>query len=275
MRQLLGSGPIRKMKTTLDAPVVYRLPLGDAEVAMNPLIGRPLSMRFSGRILCVACGRETKKSFAQGYCFPCFRSLAECDLCIMRPETCHFHLGTCRDPGWAQDHCMQQHLVYIANSSGLKVGITRGSQIPTRWIDQGASQAIPVLRVRNRHHSGLIEAAIKKHVSDRTDWRRMLKGIAPMDDFAERTNDILEAARGELETLTDHQGDIEWELLDEPVVQIEYPVETYPEKVSSLGFDKTPDVSGLLVGIKGQYLILDQGVINMRKFSGYDIELAA
>jgi hypothetical protein len=263
------------MKSELTSPVAYRLPLGETEVAMNPLIGNPLSMRFSGRIVCVHCGRETKKSFNQGYCYPCFRALAECDLCIMRPETCHFHQGTCRDPAWAADHCMQRHLVYIANSSGLKVGITRGSQVPTRWIDQGASQAIPVFRVRNRLHSGLIEAAIRKHVSDRTDWRRMLKGVTPVDDLADRAQAILDAARPDLEQLAGAGESLSWERLDEPVIHIDYPVETYPEKVSSLSFDKTPEVTGTLAGIKGQYLILDRGVINMRKFSGYEISLSA
>ena len=274
MTDLLGSGPIRKMISELKSPVAYTLPLGDARVAMNPLVGTMLTMRFSWRILCVACGRETKKSFNQGYCFPCFRSLAECDLCVMRPETCHFHLGTCRDPAWAEDHCMQSHVVYIANSSGLKVGITRGSQIPTRWIDQGATQAVPVFRVKSRFHSGLIESALKKHVSDRTDWRRMLKGANPIEDLAASAKSIVETASADMEGLNDGQGVLQPVRLDESVVEIEYPVVEYPEKVSSLNFDKTPEVRGLLQGIKGQYLILDGGVINMRKFTGYEVELS-
>ena len=274
MTELLGSGPIRKMISELKSPVTYTLPLGDAKVAMNPLVGKTVTMRFSGRILCVACGLETKKSFNQGYCFPCFRSLAESDLCIMRPETCHFHLGTCRDPAWAEDHCMQSHVVYIANSSGLKVGITRGSQIPTRWIDQGATQAVPVFRVKSRFHSGLIESALKKHVSDRTDWRRMLKGANPIEDLAASAKSIVETASADMEGLNDGQGVLQPVRLDESVVEIEYPVVDYPEKVRSLNFDKTPEVRGLLQGIKGQYLILDGGVINMRKFTGYEVELS-
>jgi hypothetical protein len=169
---------------------------------------------------------------------------------------------------------MQSHVVYIANSSGLKVGITRGSQIPTRWIDQGATQAVPVFRVKSRFHSGLIESALKKHVSDRTDWRRMLKGVNPIEDLAASAKNILETASADMEGLNDGQGVLQPERLDESVVAIEYPVAEYPEKVSSLNLDKTPEVSGLLQGIKGQYLILDRGVINMRKFSGYEVELS-
>lgn len=275
MTRLLGQGTIRKMRTVLDAPVRYSLPLGDTSVAMNGLLGQWLSLRHSGRIECVACGRETRKSFNQGYCYPCFKRLAECDLCILRPETCHFHLGTCRDPAWAGDHCMQAHVVYIANSSGLKVGITRESQLPTRWIDQGASQAVPVFRVRNRLHSGLIEVTLKRYVSDRTDWRRMLKGNDRLPDLAGKAAAILDTARTDLDALAESRADLHWELLDGEVTEITYPVEAFPAKVMSHSLDKADTVSGVLQGIKGQYLIMDSGVINMRKFAGYEIGLYA
>ena len=275
MTRLLGQGTIRKMRTVLDAPVQYSLPLGETSVAMNDLLGQWLSLRHSGRIECVACGRETRKSFNQGYCYPCFKRLAECDLCILRPETCHFHLGTCRDPAWAGDHCMQAHVVYIANSSGLKVGITRESQLPTRWIDQGASQAVPVFRVRNRLHSGLIEVTLKRYVSDRTDWRRMLKGNDRLPDLAGKAAAILDTARTDLDALAESRADLHWELLDGEVTEITYPVEAFPAKVMSHSLDKADTVSGVLQGIKGQYLIMDSGVINMRKFAGYEIGLYA
>ena len=275
MTKVLGSGALRKMKTKLAGPVEYQLPLGDELVDLNPLVGHPLRLKFTGEIRCIHCGRETKKSFNQGYCFPCFKSLAECDMCIMRPETCHFHLGTCRDSEWAMGHCMQSHYVYIANSSGIKVGITRGSQIPTRWIDQGAIQAIPVFRIRNRYHSGLLEAAIKKYVSDRTDWRKMLKGGGEMVDLKQSASDIIDQAGADLAGLEAEGGQLEWEALNEPVVEIEYPVLSHPEKVTSLNFDKTQEVGGILNGIKGQYLMLDSGVINIRKFAGYLVTMSA
>ena len=133
-------GNLLKMTSQLQQDtVLYSLPIGSEQVPLNPYIGKTIRLEYSGQINCIACGRKTKKSFNQGYCFPCMRSLAECDMCIVRPEQCHFDQGTCRDEQWALRHCMQEHIVYLANSSGLKVGITRHTQIPTRWIDQGAT----------------------------------------------------------------------------------------------------------------------------------------
>ena len=168
------TGNIEKMTGVLnaDGSVAYSLPIGDALLEMNPLIGQGIRLTHSHTINCIACGRETKKSFAQGYCYPCFRSLAACDMCVMKPETCHYAEGTCREPEWGDTHCFIPHYVYLANSSGIKVGITRETQVPTRWIDQGATQALPIFEVSNRLQSGLIEVALKKYVSDRTDWRR-------------------------------------------------------------------------------------------------------
>ena len=274
------TGAIRKMRTELDIPVRYQLPLGDEEVALNPLIGSRLTLTHTGKINCINCGRDTKKSFNQGYCFPCFKSLAECDMCIMRPETCHFHLGTCRDETWAQGHCMQPHFVYIANSSGLKVGITRGNQLPTRWIDQGARQAVAIFKVKNRFHSGLLEDAIKKHVSDRTDWRKMLKNSVELVDLKAEAARLVDAAKNDIDRIKASdvetgESEMDWEVLDQEVVDINYPVDVYPEKIKSFNFDKTPSVGGVLDGIKGQYLIFDNGVINMRKFAGYEVNLEA
>ena len=266
-------GPILKMQTTLASPVQYHLPLGDARLAMNPLIGKPLHLRYNGEIACIACGRKTAKSFAQGHCYPCFRRLAACDMCIMKPETCHYAAGTCREPEWGEANCFQPHIVYLANSSALKVGITRQSQLPTRWMDQGATQALPVFRVASRYQSGLLEVALKQHVSDRTDWRKMLKGeAAPIDLVAERER-LLGLAEAAIDAVRQQVGADAIETLDESVVGIEYPVSEYPQKVKALNFDKQNDIDGVLLGIKGQYLILDSGVLNMRKFSGYNIRL--
>ena len=269
-------GDLRKMAVELGEPVRYTLRLvkGDDEqgVALNPLIGQKVQLRHTGAIHCVACGRKTKKSFQQGYCFPCMRSLPECDGCIVRPETCHFDEGTCRDEHWARGHCFQAHYVYLANSSGVKVGITRGNQIPTRWIDQGASQALPIFKVANRYQSGLLEVILKQHVSDRTDWRRMLKGRAEPVDLAARRDELLSVCGDEISVLARRfEGDIE-ALADETVVEIDFPVERYPDKIKSFNFDKTAEVEGVLQGIKGQYLIFNEGVINLRKFGGYEVE---
>lgn len=268
-------GNIKKMKVELASPVDYHLPIGDELISMNALIGQNIRLTYSGEINCIACGRETKKSFGQGYCYPCFRDLAECDMCIMKPETCHYEAGTCRQPEWGEQHCMQAHYVYLANSSGVKVGITRGTQIPTRWIDQGATQALPVFKVATRLQSGLIEVELKNHVSDRTDWRKMLKGNSDSIDLLEVRDRIVSESTARIEELKQRFGEQAIEFLPEAEqVEIGYPVDDYPEKVKALNFDKQGNIEGVLKGIKGQYLILDCGVLNIRKFSGYKISLA-
>ena len=268
-------GPASKMKTRLTGPVSYSLPLGDTLVPLNPLVGQPLKLRFTGQINCVHCGRNTSKSFNQGYCYPCFQKLAQCDSCIIHPEKCHFDLGTCREPEWGEQFCMQDHIVYLANSSGVKVGITRATQIPTRWIDQGAVQALPIMRVRSRLQSGSLEVLFKQHTADKTNWRDMLKGSDHETDlFAEKAR-LIEACRKDIDDLSQRFGFHAISVLTgvDPV-RIEYPVLAYPEKISSFNFDSDPVVEGTLTGIKGQYLIFDTGVINMRRFAGYNIELA-
>ncbi|MBL4762195.1 MAG: DUF2797 domain-containing protein [Gammaproteobacteria bacterium] len=255
--------------------VQYELPIGDELLPMNALLGQSITLQYKNEIHCIECGRKTKKSFAQGYCYPCFSSLAKCDLCIMRPETCHYAAGTCRQPEWGESNCMIPHYVYLANSSGLKVGITRETQIPTRWIDQGASQALPILKVNNRLHSGLVEHIMKGFVSDRTDWRKMLKNEVKLTDLAANRDELLEQAAELLDGLPDEVVPLELEpLLDEQIVKINYPVIEYPTKVKSLNLEKTPEFTATLMGIKGQYLIFDIGVINMRKYAGYFLQIS-
>jgi len=268
------SGNIQKLTTSLADTVHYHLPIGDEKLPLNPLIGSFISLSSLGEINCVACGRKTSKSFNQGYCYPCFQSLAQCDSCIVKPEQCHYFEGTCREPDWGQSHCLQDHYVYLANSSGLKVGITRGTQIPTRWMDQGATQALPIYRVKNRLISGLVEVALKQHVADKTHWQRMLKGEPQPVDLAAKRDELFATCATEIAAiLAQHADDAITPLTSQQAVSISYPVNEYPDKVKSFNFDKTPEISGLLLGIKGQYLILDSGVLNIRKFSGYKIRL--
>lgn len=270
----LSSGPLTKMKVVLDWPVRYSLVQGDSELALNSLLGASLMLKHTGEIHCIHCGRATRKSFNQGYCYPCFISLAQCDLCIVRPEQCHFEAGTCREPEWAQGHCMQDHIVYLANSSGLKVGITRKSQIPTRWIDQGAVQALSIFKVRSRFQAGLIEVMLKSQVSDKTNWQRMLKGSTDLLDLEQERDRLLERTLDRIQALCERFGTDFLEVLkrDRPLT-IQYPVTEYPNKVKSFSLDKAPEISGVLQGIKGQYLIFDSGVINIRKFGGYVVDI--
>lgn len=268
------TGNLKKMVSELQGTVEYQLPVGDQSLPMNGLIGSRVTMEYQGAINCCHCGRKTKKSFSQGYCFPCFKKLPQCDTCIMSPEKCHYHQGTCRDSVWGEQFCMTDHIVYLANSSGLKVGITRASQIPTRWIDQGATQAMPFMRVSTRLQSGLLETLFKEFVADRTNWRAMLKGSAKPLDLPAAAEELTRLNRSRIEALQEQYGLQSIQVIPEvEVVDIDYPVEIYPTKVTSLSFDKTPTVEGVLQGIKGQYLILDTGVINIRKHTSYQVSV--
>ncbi|WP_405128158.1 DUF2797 domain-containing protein [Pseudoalteromonas sp. PB2-1] len=267
-------GTLRKLKSTHSTPVQYQLPVGDELVPLNDYIGKTLTLTHTGNIFCCNCGKKTKKSYSQGHCFVCMRKLASCDMCIMKPETCHYDQGTCREPQWGEENCMIPHYVYLANTSGLKVGITRHTQIPTRWIDQGATQALPIFKVQTRLQSGLVEVALAKFIADKTNWRNMLKGQSDVLDLKAATTELLPQIEEKLDELAELFGATAIEKLDEDVVTLDYPVDEYPTKISSFNFDKAPEVSGVLKGIKGQYLIFDTGVINIRKFTSYEITLS-
>lgn len=275
MAELLARGPVRKMKTRLAAQVEYTALLGDDQVELNQYLGRKLRLEFSGAINCVHCGRKTAKSFNQGYCYPCFKRLAQCDSCIVSPEKCHYAAGTCREPEWGEQHCMIDHIVYLANTSGLKVGITRGSQVPTRWMDQGATQALPIFRVDTRMHSGMVEMVFKRHMADKTNWQAMLRGDAQPCDLEQARLQLLATCADEIATLQQQFGLQAISALEaQQQTLISYPVLEYPAKVTSFNLDKSPSAGGTLLGIKGQYLIFDAGVINMRKYGGYELSLS-
>ena len=266
------SGHLKKMPVELADKVRYQLPLDDHRLDLNELVGQSLRLEYAGEIHCHHCGRKTKKSFNQGYCYPCFTRLAQCDSCIVSPEKCHYHQGTCREPEWGEQFCMTDHIVYLANSSGVKVGITRINQLPTRWIDQGAIQALPILRVATRQQSGLVEDALRQHVADRTNWRAMLKNDVVEVDLLAKRDELFDLCKVELEQLTERFGLNAIQPVDTAeMVNIDYPVIEYPTKVTSFNFDKTPVVEGKLMGIKGQYLMFDSGVINIRKFTSYNV----
>ena len=263
------AGQIKMMKTSLvEGEANYSLSIGNETVEMNSLIGKQIELSFKGEITCSNCGNRTSKSYSQGYCFPCARSLARCDMCIMKPETCHHHLGTCREPDWGLSNCFTSHVVYLANSSGPKVGITRATNMPGRWIDQGAISALPILKVNSRIDSGKIESALKPFIADKTNWRKMLKNEVELVDLFAKKIELL----AEIPELIDELG-AQW--LDDEMINISYPVLKYPTKIVSLNFDKTPIISGVLDGIKGQYLLLDCGVLNLRKFSSYHLEFSS
>lgn len=259
---------IYKMKASWDEGsqlVSYDFRIGEDLIPLNDKIGQAIQLNYKGEIRCIHCDRPTNKSFSQGYCFPCFKKLAETDSCIIRPHECHHHLGTCRDNKFAEKHCFIPHVVYLANSSGLKVGITRAHQKTTRWADQGASQAIVLAEVPNRKKAGEIELELSEHLNDKTNWRKMLSlDINPID---------LEAKKKEILEFLD-EDDQEFAVESKPV-ELKYPADYFPDKIKSHNLEKEPELSGVLKGIKGQYLIFEEKVINIRKYQGYICDFKA
>ncbi|WP_150465716.1 DUF2797 domain-containing protein [Francisella sp. SYW-2] len=259
---------LHKMITTLDSDnnALYEL----EDICMNDFIGKNMRIEFLDEINCVSCGIKTKKSYSQGHCFMCMRKLPECDICIVKPELCHFAAGTCRDSKWGEENCMKTHIVYLSNTGDIKVGITKLKNIPSRWIDQGASQAIPIFAVETRLISGLVEVAIKEHISDKTNWRKMLQGEPSSEvEFEDLRDELIEKSSDKIAQITARYGDNSVEVVEGNIQTINYPVFEYPTKIKSFNLDKDPIIEAKLMGIKGQYLIFDTGVINIRKYSGY------
>lgn len=262
----MQSGILKKLKTKHDGTVSYMLPLGDKTVDLNSLVGKKIKLEFTQNIYCIDTGKKIKKSYGQGYSWESFVTLPECDTCIFRPELCHYSNGTCRDPEWGEKHCMQPHIIYLANSSQLKVGITRKANVPTRWMDQGASYALPILEVADRRTSGLIEIEVAKKIGDKTNWRKMLKNdvdevdlIAAREEIYKEFDDLIKKHKAKK--------------LESEVLEFEYPAESFPEKVTSLNLHKKPIIESKLMAIKGQYLIFECGALNIRKHQGYEVKL--
>lgn len=271
-------GNIKKMKVSVDenSQAQYQLPIGESLVNMNEAIGKHIKVSFAGIINCVNCNRQTKKSFNQGYCFVCLRKLAQCDTCIIKPEQCHYSQGTCREPEWGEANCLQDHFVYLSNTGQIKIGITKfiGEDVSSRWIDQGANQAIAIYRVKERLHSGLLETHIAQSIGDKTNWRTMLKGTADKLDLLSMKQKVYELAADKVGEMQAEFGIQAVQELDTPPVEIHYPVNQYPVKIKSINLDKEGGFEGQLLGIKGQYLMLDgDRVINIRKYTGYEWEL--
>ncbi len=255
-------GNIIKMRTELAEPIRYYLPVGSQEVDMNALLGHQIRFRFDGQINCICCGKKTKTSFGQGFCFSCFKTSPEASETVMNPELSRAQFGISRDMEWSIENDLVDHYVYLAVSKEIKVGVTRGHQIPTRWIDQGASYAIRLARTPNRHIAGVIEFFLKRFYTDKTNWRDMLENhVNALFDLIIEKEKAIQLLPAELQ---------QYACDDQEIVRLSYPVLRYPEKVSGLSFDKDPVVEGRLLGIKGQYLLFDNNqAINIRRHSGY------
>ncbi|TLX77122.1 DUF2797 domain-containing protein [Labilibacter sediminis] len=262
---MIYKGNIEKMKTKLSAEVEYCIPVGEEYVSLNDFIGKPIKLSFQNQINCVACGKKTNKSFSQGFCYNCFMEAPEASKCILHPDKCQAHLGISRDMEWSKNHCLTPHVVYLSVSSNLKVGITRQSQIPTRWIDQGATAAVIIAETPNRHIAGIIEKYLMQFFSDKTSWQKMLKGVNNDIDLNKEKEAAISYLPEELK---------QYCKLDHEITTIDFPISEYPAKILSQSFDKTNVLEGTLTGIKGQYLYINNSqVINVRKHRGYLVEI--
>ena len=264
------TGSLRKMKSEYDkesGDITYFLNLdGEPVCNLNELVGKEISLTFAGKINCTTCGRNIRKTYSDGLCYPCLISLPKGDMCILKPHQCHFDKGTCRDEEWALQNCFIPHTLYLARSSAIKIGITRHNQQFIRWVDQGATEAMKIGSFPNRREVGLAEFAISDKFSDKTNWRRMLVNEVTDKNFDE----YVDTAR---EVLNDDQRQ---HLIEErEVFKFNYPVDEWPEKVKSFKLDKTRLFTGKLTGIKGQYMIFGNEVINLRSHSGYGITFTA
>lgn len=268
------TGNIRKMKSILDSNglVNYSLPLYDnlnqkEAVGLNELVNKEVNFRFNHQINCVVTGDSIKKVFGEGMSYKAFMNSPMASPSIIRPELSQIHEGIAlRDEAWERANHLQPHYVYLSKTAGVKVGVTRTTQIPTRWIDQGATEGIVLAEVPYRQLAGLIEVELKQHMSDKTNWRNMLKNMPCEENMVEKK----EAA---LELLPEEYHEFIFD--DDSITTIEYPVLKYPSKVTSLKFEKLPEFTKTLIGIKGQYLLFsDDTVINMRSHAGFQITLS-
>ena len=253
------------MSSELSDVVEYSFDFSDTKILLNDFLGRNIQLNWTGTIFCRKCSKITKKSFGEGFCYSCFISAPEASPCILHPELCEAHLGKGRDLEYEERNHNQPHYVYLAATDIVKVGVTRCTQVPTRWIDQGANEAIILAETNNRYQAGLIEVALKSVFADKTNWQNMLRNLRDESiDLIEEKWRIEEVLPSDL---------LNFMTESEDVLKINYPVDRYPEKVKSLTFDKTPLISGILTGIRGQYLIFDNlHVINIRRHSGYEIK---
>lgn len=255
-------GVLRKMATENGAPIQYYLEMEGNFINVNQLLDKRIGIEFL-RYHCLECGLD-KPIFRMGFCKSCFFEAPQAADWIVHPELSKAHLDQEeRDLEYEKRVQLQPHIVYLANSSDVKVGVTRKSQVPTRWIDQGAHEAIEIVEVPNRYLAGITEVALKDHVSDKTNWRTMLKNDIKDEDLVEW--------RSKLKAYVPEEAK-EYFIDANSETHLEFPVLRYPEKPKSLNLDKTPTYEGLLKGIKAQYLIFeDDTVFNIRGNEGYVI----
>lgn len=253
--------------------VVYQNPSSPGS-ALNDLIGKKITVSISSApIICLGCQSPSKK-IIKGYCYRCSIKLACCDLCILKPELCHYHQGTCRQPDWGLEHCFRPHHLYIALSSSLKIGLTRSPL--TRWVDQGASKAAVLLQLSSRREAGLIERHLIEHANwnDKTNWRSLVKGLQHAPEMAQQERERVAEL---LRIVCDTMGVKPLKIMapDSPWQILKYPINQYPAIAQSWNLLKEGSLTAELSGICGQYLLFAScnKVINMRNYAGYPISI--
>jgi len=257
-------GVLRKMQTEMGRPIQYYMLFETDFLNLNQVLDKTLEIDFI-KYQCLNCG-EDRPIFRQGFCKSCFFETPSAGDWIMRPELSTAHLDKeDRDLEYEKKVQLQPHIVYLANSSNVKVGVTRKTQVPTRWIDQGAHEAIEIVEVPNRYLAGITEVALKNHVGDKTNWRKMLTNTVTDEDLQQWRNKLRTYIPEEAKDYFIENGN---------ETHLHFPVISYPDKVKSLSLAKTPNFKGVLKGIKGQYLIFDDNtVFNVRGNEGYYVSI--
>ncbi|GAB7387138.1 DUF2797 domain-containing protein [Bacillaceae bacterium] len=258
------AGTLKGLAFAYAEPIDYYLPLGEGKLHLNALLGKELQIRFLQEIECIACGRKIKKTFNNGYCYPCFKKLPENDLCIVKPHECHYDKGTCRDARFGENHCLIPHYVYLAVTSDVKVGLTRKHHQVKRWIDQGAVRAIPIAELPNRRMAGELEFHLSRYLPDKTNWRKMLQGGSEEIDLLALREEVYAYFPDRFKPYI---------LRAERWLDLVYPLKETAAKIKAFHLEKQTDILDELLGMKGQYLIFRNGVLNVKKFSGYKVRV--
>ena len=258
---------LSKMPAFVNGKVHYLLKMDNDFVKINNFVGRELEVEFTGEKYCASCGNQFENLYRMGFCKNCFYTSPEAGESIIRPELSRAHLGEeDRDLAFEKGYQLQPHVVYLANSGGLKVGVTREPQVPTRWIDQGASQAIVLAKTSNRYEAGMIEVDMKNHVADKTVWQRMLKNEDADIDLVEEKKRLGSLMSEEYRHFISD---------DDHLYKLDYPVEHYPTKVKAINLDKNKNIKAVLQGVRGQYMIFEGGgVLNVRAHTGYRVRIS-
>ncbi len=258
-------GVLTKMQTEIGSPIQYYLVFKDDFLNVNQLLNKKMSISFEG-YECLNC-HKAKKIYRQGFCYDCFFEIPQAADWIINPELSKAHLNIeDRDLEYEKAVQLKPHIVYLANSSDVKVGVTRKTQVPTRWVDQGAHEAIEIVEVPNRYLAGITEVALKEHVGDKTNWRTMLKNEIKDEDLIEWRNKLKQYIPDEAK---------EYFVENNTETHMDFPVLQYPKKLKSLNIAKHLNYEGVLKGIKGQYLIFeDDTVFNVRSNEGLVVSLS-